>query len=82
MYLDHVPLWPDDSCITAETCFLEVNYKFYLIVDVICCVLDGNKIKYYYEFLFTSVCSLKLFVSLGMAYPKPKHVVLLNKMGF
>jgi len=22
MYLDYVPLWPDDGCVTAETCYL------------------------------------------------------------
>jgi len=27
MYLDCVLLWPDDGCITAETCRLEVNYR-------------------------------------------------------
>jgi len=37
MYPDCVPLWPDDGCITAETCCLKVNWSFYLTVDIICC---------------------------------------------
>jgi len=27
VYLDCVLLWPDDGCVTAETCRLEGNYK-------------------------------------------------------
>jgi len=27
MYLDYVLIWPDDGCITAEKCCLEVNHR-------------------------------------------------------
>jgi len=30
MNLDYVPLWPDDGCIAAETCCLEVNYRVFI----------------------------------------------------
>jgi len=30
MYLDYVPLWPDDGCITAKTCCLEANYRVFI----------------------------------------------------
>ena len=47
MYLDHVLLWPDDGCFTAETSCLEVNYKILTNLLILYVVfLDGNKYHY------------------------------------
>ena len=45
MYLDYVPLWSDDGCITAETCCLEVNHRvFTYLLKLYVVFVDGNKI--------------------------------------
>ena len=45
VYLDYVLLWPDDGCITAETCWLEINHRVFICLLILYVVsLDGNKI--------------------------------------
>jgi len=47
MYLDYVLLWPDNGCITAETCCLEVKYRVIIqLLILYVASLDGNKYHY------------------------------------
>jgi hypothetical protein len=52
VYLDYVLIWPEDCCITAETCCLAVNCRiFNLIIDIIYVVFkhDNNITTTYYN---------------------------------
>jgi hypothetical protein len=62
-------LWPDNGCITAETCCLEVNYRVFISLLMLYVVsLDDNKIEYYYSVIsLNSACrqveTIALYVS-------------------